>query len=198
MIDHEHKCIFIHIQRTAGTSIEKWICGADWWTIDQNTKHLLASQARTIYAEYWSDYFKFSFVRHPVHRVLSCLKYKDHFGIEIDENGDIDFSCYFALYGSDIVLEHDQRFYRRSELLRPVHSPNAVYSNIIDEELDFIGKFENLEHDVEFVRKILGIKTNFDQHVEKSESKPDPETLSKKTIDHIYEIYMKDMVNFCY
>ncbi|MDF2620749.1 MAG: uncharacterized protein K0S00_3408 [Xanthobacteraceae bacterium] len=53
MISHQYKCIFVHIQRCAGTSIEVWIDGADFWYKEPNNKHLLASQAKELYAAYW-------------------------------------------------------------------------------------------------------------------------------------------------
>ena len=55
MISHELKCIFIHIPRTAGSSIERALINDDWWTVESKTKHLIASQAKKIYSEYWND-----------------------------------------------------------------------------------------------------------------------------------------------
>src|SRR5271166_1307490 len=81
VISHEYRCIFIHIPRCAGTSIEIWLTGQDWWDTDPRCKHLIASQARKLYASYWNRYFKFAVVRDPVERVISLLKYKTHFAL---------------------------------------------------------------------------------------------------------------------
>jgi hypothetical protein len=91
MINHKFKCIFIHIPCAGGTSIENWICGKDYWNIDNKEKHLLSCQAKEMYAEYWDEYFKFSIVRNPYRRTVSMLKDPSFFGVTIDE-GNLDFT----------------------------------------------------------------------------------------------------------
>jgi hypothetical protein len=161
MISHEYRCIFIHIQRCAGSSIEAWIAGRDWWQIEKNTKHLLASQAKQLYAEYWPRYFKFAFVREPVGRTLSMLKYAKYYGLRRRPLIGFDFEEYHQRFGTQVVLEHDYRFYQRASLLRDVHGPGCVYSNILDEELDFIGSVESLEEDLAVVARQIGMRTPF-------------------------------------
>lgn len=155
MISHQHKCIFIHIQRCAGTSIETWLTGSNWWLHEARTKHLIASQARKIYASYWDEYFKFSIVRNPFSRVPSMMRHNRHFGIKKKIVGSLDFSGYEALYGSDIIIEYDHRFYRREEVATAAHRPGTIYGNILDEELDYIARYESLAADMALVRDRL-------------------------------------------
>ena len=197
MIDHERKCIFIHVPRCAGTSIEQWICGEDWWEIEPSTKHLIASQARAAYADFWDEYFKFSIVRSPYSRVLSMLKYYEYFGLLPMADGTIDFSGYETLFGADIILEHDHRFVSRDEILRPKHQPNQIFGNILDEQLDFIGKFETLNADMALVRSRLGIDTVFDVHLERSEE-GQRTALSASDREWIAAAYANDIAAYDY
>lgn len=167
MINHDLKCIFIHIPRCAGTSVEYWLCGKDWWSIDPASKHLTARQARNLYAEYWGRYFKFSIVRNPVARSLSCLKYADHFGLSAC-GGTIDFSGYHARFGSSIVVEHDYRFHTENDVRHPGQKPGQVYANILDEPLDFVARFETLDQDMERIRAELGLTQRMKIHAEQS------------------------------
>ncbi|PLR18886.1 hypothetical protein SGCZBJ_24950 [Caulobacter zeae] len=196
MISHQYRCIFVHIPRCAGTSIETWISGGDWWTIDAGSKHLLASQAKAAYAEFWDDYFKFSIVRNPYDRVISCLKYAEHFGLVQGEDGQVDFSTYHARFGEAVVLEHDHRFFDRAQLLSPRHRPGSVYGNILDEELDFVARFETLAADMEIVRQATGIADPFGHHVENSERKRP--ALPPETIEIVNKIYDADFDAFNY
>lgn len=197
MICHDLKCIFIHIPRCAGTSIEEWIVGGDYWFIDRSTKHITASQARALYEEYWNSYFKFSIVRNPFDRVRSCLKYKDHFGIELNSSGDIDFRRYWELFGRDIVVEHDHRFHSREKIISNLHLPGQIYGNIIDEELDFVARFESIEADMKYVQSVLGVKEKFEIHVEAS-PKGSRKILTGKDIESISQMYEKDFDTFSY
>ncbi|GJD74690.1 sulfotransferase family 2 domain-containing protein [Methylobacterium goesingense] len=196
MINHDHKCIFIHIPRTAGSSIEQWISGQDWWNVNPSTKHLVASQAKSIYADYWDDYFKFSVVRDPVSRVLSCLKYAKYFGLSLDSDGNVDFSQYRTLFGNRIILEHDYRFHKRSNLAKKKHRAHSVYGNILDEKLDLIIKFENLKEGLDLVGEKIGLNRNFEVHIETFEAKPAEDIISKSTLSDIKNLYKYDYTRF--
>ncbi|MDI7775272.1 sulfotransferase family 2 domain-containing protein [Asticcacaulis sp. EMRT-3] len=200
MISHDHKCIFIHIPRCAGTSIESWIGGQDWWYVESSTKHVIASQAKEIYSEYWNEYFKFSVVRNPYTRVLSSLKYMDYFGTYLDSQGNIDFSEYHKLFGSDVVLECDYRFYDRKNILKPHHIAGQVYGNILDEPLDYIIRYENLHDDVQEVGQYLGLKTEFNQHLESSQTLGTGITsrLTDKTQAYVSHLYSHDFLRYGY
>lgn len=198
MISHKHHCIFIHIPRCAGSSIETWISGQDWWIVDPSTKHLLASQAKALYAEFWDKYFKFSVVRHPVDRVASCLKYADYFGLSLDECG-VSFADYHNRFGRETVVEHDHRFHRRSELLRPGHKPCQIYGNILDEELDFVARLESLESDLNIVQRQIGKKGSFTGHFERYAEKGSMrERLLSRDIAYVESMYAADLARYSY
>jgi hypothetical protein len=162
MISHELKCIFVHIPRIAGTSIEKALVNKNWWSIDRSTKHIFASQAKEIYKEYWDDYFKFSFVRNPYDRCVSLLKFAEfYYGVKDSSKlTSKHLEGYKNLFGYPISTEVDYRFYKLEDIKSAKHLPNQVYGNYLDEELDFVGKFENLEHDFRVVCEQLGTKNS--------------------------------------
>jgi len=168
VISHRYRCIFIHIPRCAGSSVEQWIVGRDWWHVQRQTKHLLASQAKRMYARWWKSYFKFAIVREPVSRFISALNYASHFGLAINPSGRVDLSGYRARFGQDIVLEHDHRYYRRSDLLQPHHVSGAIFGNILDAEVDYIGRFETLSESMAEVRRLIGHAAPFEHWRERS------------------------------
>jgi len=199
MISHEHRCILVHIPRCAGTSIEAWVVGDDWWNIQPESKHLLASQAREIYSPFWNQYFKFAFVRHPADRMISCLKYDCHLGLSYDRQKGVSFSGYHEKFGDDIIVEHDHRFWRRDDLVTRRHGPGTIYSNILDERLDFIGRMENLHEDLKTVARAIGKSDPFNLHLEKSTwPVAKAQSLSIADIMHIEAMCRQDMDQFGY
>jgi len=197
MINHELRCIFIHIPRTAGTSIERWLCGNNWWNIEPATKHLTARQAKALYAEYWDDYFKFSIVRHPMRRVESMMRYGRFYGLAQQPDGAIDFAGYKNKFGAQVVVEFDYRFYKRADVAHDGHLPGQIYGNILDAELDFIARFENLEADLAQISRQIGIKTKMKSHAEPSLG-PKPDSSHPVTKAAILALYDRDFTRFGY
>jgi hypothetical protein len=197
MISHKHRCIFIHIPRTGGTSIEVWLTGKNWADAHPELQHPTASQARELYADYWDDYFKFSFVRHPVARALSCLVMGEGYGLHRD--GDtIDFTGYHERFGRDIVTEYDYRFFGKPEH-GSAPQPHTVYGNMLDLPLDFIGRTEDIAKHTGLIQQILGVEQPFDAETRHVASRvPQDWNLSDATFDHIESIYRADYDRFFY
>jgi Sulfotransferase family len=197
MISHDLKCIFIHIPRCAGTSIEKWLVGANWWEKEASTKHLIASQAQRLYQEYWDTYFKFSIVRHPISRVISSLKFHDHFGLEL-MGRRICFAGYYERFGRDVIVEFDHRYAERADVLQPEHRQGAVYGNILDRELDFVGKFEDLKGATQVIADRLSISSPFFDWEEKSLNLIQASDLDEGTLSEIRRLYFADYARWGY
>jgi hypothetical protein len=193
MICHKHKCIFIHIPRTAGTSIEQSI-KPDWrFGNFKDEKHVLASTAKHLYKDYWNDYFKFSFVRNPWSRMLSMSQYKNFYGCII-KGGKIDVSKYIQQYSS---IEVDPRSKGNIENIKPIK--NAVYLNILNEELNFIGRFENLQEDYGKVCAIINCKNKLlHKEARKEKNKHYTEYYDDETKQIVAERYAKDIEHFGY
>ena len=72
MIYNNLKCIYIHIPKTGGMSIES-ILGSNLKNIHQrplSIKHGYPSEWK--YPKYWKKYYKFTFVRNPWDRAVSA------------------------------------------------------------------------------------------------------------------------------
>lgn len=67
-ISHEHKLIFIHNPKTAGTSI------MNYFDMDVRT-HDFSTSSRAKFSKYWNNYKKFVVIRNPWDRFYSSFKY---------------------------------------------------------------------------------------------------------------------------
>jgi len=198
MISHKHKCIYIHIPRTAGTSIEFALCGDNWWKIDSSTKHLLASQAKEIYADYWDSYFKFSIVRDPCTRMLSALRYANYFCPDAQScNNFKEFlEGYMIQFGFPKTVEFDYRFYKSVPSARGLE--NSVYLNLLDEELDYVGRFENLNESFGEITKFLGLGNIELSRRQASKPFDKSKVVDRQSLDLLEQLYRRDYEYFGY
>lgn len=99
---------------------------------------------------------------------------------------------YKRTFGAPMTIEYDYRFYDWSEVSNEKHQFNQVYGNIIDEPIDFIGKFENLRDDVSCLFERLGVANKPIPHAAKSSR------LSEDKESHYQSAAIKRMIRELY
>jgi hypothetical protein len=91
MIDHINKIIFIHLEKTGGTSIESIFTNIPWWGRKNNflkennydsgeEKHINLEYAKIIYKNEFKTYKKICIVRHPYSLFISKLNWYSYTG----------------------------------------------------------------------------------------------------------------------
>lgn len=177
MICREFNCLFVHIPKTAGQSVEQFFMDRLHldWDRDRETlllqsngdrsrgteklAHLSASEyveCGYVSREEYSRYFKFSFVRNPWSRILSEYRYRNYFS----HRSFRDFVLNkLPQPGWDDKYRHVMPQY---DMLHDRHGNLLV---------DFVGRFESLQQDFDAVCEKLGITGSGLPHRNRSDKK---------------------------
>jgi len=162
MISHKHRCIFIHIPKTAGQSIEHVFVELNGLTWETRAPLLLRPNkdpklgpgrlAHLKATEYVScghvdqatypSYFKFAFIRNPYDRIVSVYNY-------LEEARGVDFRTFLhdvipAMKTSAISTHVEPQYHF-------LHDPSGKLL------VDFVGRFEHLQRDFDTVSDRLGL-----------------------------------------
>lgn len=195
MIDHKYKCIFIHIQGTGGSSIEQAIHGQDWWGVCPGTKHIRASTAKRIYSDYWDEYFKFGFVRNPWSRLLSLSRYSTQTGVAVN-NKKINLDKYLKIYPECEIDHRSASKHDRDDIIE-----GGVYISLLGQELDFIGKLENIKEDFSYICDKIKCRSQL-PYIKRSSRKKLPghytDYYNDQLIDVVRKRHMLDIKKFKY
>lgn len=202
MISHKHKCIFIHIPKTAGTSINSYFHpgipfhykNADYerlfgWCPKRkiHMQHATAKQLlelELVSEEVWNEYFKFTFVRNPWDRAYSDYKWIQEFsGVKGSFKSYLNKEKEFK----DILNDNSNYNYLGDHL--------SLQTEFFDfsgkYKVDYMGKFENFALDIQFILNSLSIYSKFDIHSNKSVRKNDYSLFytntMKKMVDELYK-----------
>lgn len=147
---HEMKTIFLHIPKSAGTSLGEALFGTgltghfDW--------RLYKAENRAAFR----SYYKFCFVREPIDRFLSAYNYligggkapyDAAMGLDVAKYGGINAFIEFG-------LERDR--WSRLRHFRP--QSLMVCDRDLSVQVDFVGRFENFDRDCQIVADALGVK----------------------------------------
>ena len=198
MISFEKKFIFIHIPKTAGTSIEKTIedksCifKRNQWSdkplgFNAPLNHLTINQvevSKKIKRTDIETFFKFTFVRNPWDRVISecfCshiqLIFKDCKSI----NDKIRVVCSLAEKGYGGHCKKQVHF-----------TTSSNYT------MDYVGRYENLVNDFNCICKQLGIEQKDLPQTNKSKRVSYKDYFNQEMIDLVARTYSDDINNFNY
>ena len=181
MISHKYKFIFVHVPKTGGISILKALGG-------MAKRHMPLSH----YAKNNNDYFKFTFVRNPWCRLVSCYHYFKKYGRKIGHDKSTGIIVNKYINFKEFCQNID-------DVIANVKAPHfrQMYS-WIDSTIDFIGKTENLQEDFNTICDKIGIPQQELPHINKTKHKHYTEYYDDETRQIVAEKYAKDIEYFGY
>ncbi|QNJ96715.1 sulfotransferase family 2 domain-containing protein [Constantimarinum furrinae] len=210
MISHEHKCIFIHIPKTAGTSILSFFYPnitfktgkPDYdrlfgWCPERRI-HMQHATSKTlletglISQEVWNTYFKFTFVRNPWDKSYSDYIWMQKFaGVKGSFKNYIEKEKEFK----SILTDNSNHSYLGDHLM-----PQSEFFDLDGKyALDYVGRFENFSQDISTIMKKLDIAQDFNKYENKGTRKSDYSLFyknsDKRRVDRKYKV---DIENFNY
>ena len=195
MISFTKQFIFIHIPKTAGTSIE--ICLEDNSCIlkreeignyERPLNHLTLEQVlncESVNPSTVMPFFKFAFVRNPWDKVISecfCPHIKFIFKNDQTIKQKIKTVCLWSRNGG--YGGHCQK--------------QVDFIKTKKTSLDFIGRFENLQKDYKYICNLLDIPCVALPHKYKSKRVHYSKYFDKETKELVYNSYREDIENFHY
>ena len=176
MINHEHKCVFIHIPKTAGVSIY-----SVFKSRVQNHKTLDEHEG-------WKpEYFKFCFVRNVWDRFLSTYFYFKNYGRR--RPGDLKAGKIINQFKD--FKDFTRSFHKVKNKFSGRHFKCQTYW--LDDRMDFIGMFENLQGDFNTICDKLGMPRQELPRKNKSKHKHYLEYYDEETRQIVAEIYANDL-----
>lgn len=135
--------VFIHINKTAGSSVER--------VLRLRFEHKTAREKRAELGHVkWRSAFKFSFVRNPWDKVVSHY----HFRVKTNQTDMGDGHISFGDWVRAAYRDHNPEYYDQPLMF----APQADW--LTDENgqiiVDFIGRFESLQEDFSSLAHVLG------------------------------------------
>lgn len=169
-VSHDLRCVFVHIPRTGGTSIEAALELLGDWRIEDTEKmfglvtspelrdrihgapflqHVGVDVLRALRPAEYATFFRFTFVRNPWDRMVSIYSRLDPHMVTSART-----------VGIDLISRSFEGFVEQISEFSHVHLlPQCEFlaSGTKDYGVDFVGRFERLAEDFDFVCKRLGI-----------------------------------------
>jgi len=171
MILEKHKCLFVHIPKTAGQSIENYFLNLDGLNWGKRASLLLrrnndrkkgperlAHLTAEEYLDYdylsendFSNFFKFTFVRNPWARLVSEYRYRN-----------LDRKVEFKKFVMSGLPEED---YYSDSYRHVMPQYRFIFSANMELLVDFVGKFENLQEDFNLACSRIGVSQGHIPHI---------------------------------
>lgn len=208
LVSSQKKFLFIHIPKSAGTSVtaalqdfsdrpeEVWInrllskvginvnwFGPNHWV--RGRKHSTARQVKFMYSDsVFKDYYKFAFVRNPWALLVSYYHYiksnKEHHRSAKVNNID-SFESYI-----------------RYEIKRnKINQSRFVTDSYGNELVDFVGRFESLENDLGVIFDRLGVEAEL-PHINSSKHRDYRDYYTPETAKMVAIHWAEDILRFGY
>lgn len=220
IISNSHKFIFVHIMKTAGTSIcaaldptLRWndvILGGTGFGEQINgpykdrfglLKHATARQIRAVVGdEVWSSSFTFTVVRHPYTRMVSFYTWLE----KSIRNARPDSAIWTWPSTKGFVESKTFSEFIRNEKFRQSMASRPQVNWVCDDEgrsiVDYVGRFEDLSSVRTTISDRIGVELKpLERHNPSAGQKPIAEFFSGEAdYDYLHELFRPDFALFGY
>lgn len=147
-----HRCIFIHVPKCAGTSVERSLFGNNF-----NEGHPNLKRYQVIFnRNEFKTYFKFTVVRNPYDRLVSAFLFLKNGGMNPNDKNWAE--KYLSPY--DNFETFVRKWVNRKNIRSATHfHPQCDFICLKKGQVgvDFIGFYENLESDFQFICRQLQV-----------------------------------------
>jgi hypothetical protein len=197
VISHRYRCVYVHIPKTGGTSVENALRNRVLVRNGGSEHVTLSEYEGAMEPIRYREYLKFSVVRNPWDRVLSTFAWLSQGG-----NGSAGANRKAQEVGRDFTA-----FCRRvlrdgeySELLAPNVLGQAEWLKDSSGTLgvDFIAKLETIAEDYARLREVLGLRKRTLPHTRRSQHGGAPEIYTRETAEIVLQRYRPDVEAFDY
>ena len=189
MISDQHRFIFVHLNKTGGTSIEK-IFEPQADQKDVRYKHASIAYYARKFPRLYRDYFKFAFVRNPWDWLVS----RYHWSRDKQQLFDYSFAEMLGRLQRRVPLAADAPWLEKEALL-PQRDRLAIRGRVA---VDFVGRYENLQGDFDVVCARLGIEPRTLPHVFKTHHTRYVDYYDDTTQKIVAQLYAPDIAAFGY
>ena len=176
--------VFIHINKTAGSSIER--------ALRLPFQHRTALEWRAVLGhEAWERRFSFAIVRNPWDKVASHYYYR----IKTNQTGlgtdPLDFSTWVGLaYG-----QQDPRFYDKPKMFMP--QADWISDQSGRRMVEFVGRFERLQEDFDTICRRIGIEAEL-PHEKASANRDYRRAYTPEAAEVVARHFARDIKDFGY
>lgn len=182
MINHNLKCIIIHIPKTSGTSIKNTLGGFT----NEVGYHEKPENIKARFPINWDEYFKFTFVRNPFDRTYSIYSY-----YKMGKN--------ITLVDPNILPNTFEEFVLNLNVNLTNLGLQYNQVDFLTEDVDYIGKYETLQDSFNEICVSLGVKDKHLKHDRMSKrEKSYKDVYTPEMIDIVSNHFKRDIERFNY
>ena len=202
LVSEQYETTFVHIPKTGGTSLasallsqgeafnrlperierhQNYVKNPSEWTIKHSRMHELD--------EKYQNFFCFAFVRNPWDLMVSCFSWWTQ-NTKLQTRKE---------YGRDIKEKGFKAFIKsNSSCLNECYHDNQGQSYWLNDNIDFIGRYENLQQDFNTVCDKIWIQRQTLPHINKTNHKHYSEYYDDESREIVAKNYARDIERFGY
>ena len=198
IISDRHRFVFVHVQKTGGTTIDRLLLAQLGDDVRRSpARHL---PLRAIHRQFPDvrDYWSFGFVRNPWDRLVSWWSMIDEWRRDVAEKGSSPRASNDTWRQVADLGGFEEFVFRGGEISPRYSRPQLDYLEVEGRRADFVGRTERLAEDAAAALERFGLSAEGIGHHNTSPRRDYRDYYSPAARDRVAEVFAKDVDAFGY